>query len=111
MDPKVKREQELKESMTKKELKPNFDLSQLLRQLRTASRKERTRLLRGLHDRLWHAPHEAMISLLKRAMAPEECLELVAESLSGFSCENAEAYMTEPPCKGIVWSAPCGFPE
>ena len=41
----------------------------------------------------------------------EECLELVAESLSGFSCENAEAYMTEPPCKGIVWSAPCGFPE
>ena len=55
-----------------KAFKPGIDLKDFPKQLINADEKERFRLLRGMHERFWHAPPMDMLRLLQAALLPKD---------------------------------------
>ena len=56
---------------------PNFDFSQLRQNLVDSDTEGRVRLLKGLHEKLWHEPKPGMLRFLSRLGVPDECFKLV----------------------------------
>ena len=74
---------------------PNFDFSKIRQQLIDENDDEsRCRVLKGLHERLWHEMYPGMERLLKRLMVPDRCLELA--KLVVDNCEHCNAFAPVP---------------
>ena len=66
---------------------PSFDFTKLRQQLKeTESDAERFRLLKGLHERLWHEQLPGMEKFLRRLGVPDKCLELAQQVIA--ACEE-----------------------
>ena len=66
---------------------PSFDFNKLRQQLKeTESDAERFRLLKGLHERLWHEQLPDMEKFLRRLGVPDKCLELAQQVIA--ACEE-----------------------
>ena len=78
-----------------KVMRPNVDLRDLPRQLVSANKAERSRLLRGFHERFWHAGPQDTLRLLQAAMLPRDiCLEGVQISRD---CEHCRKFALKIP--------------
>ena len=75
-------------------VRPNFDLRQLADKLWKVDRQNQKALLRGAHERLWHATAAQMRLMLKRIGAPESCLELCDMVIA--ECEACMAFQRPP---------------
>ncbi|CAK0855905.1 unnamed protein product [Prorocentrum cordatum] len=66
---------------------PSFDFAKLRQQLQeTEYDAARFRLLKGLHERLWHEQFPSMEKFLRRLGVPDRCLELAQQVLA--ACEQ-----------------------
>ena len=70
---------------------PNFDLTKLRQQLiDDTSDAGRVRLLKGLHEKLWHELKDGMERFLRRLGVPDRCYELIDTVIK--TCEQCNAF-------------------
>lgn len=75
--------------------KPNFDFTKLRQNLiDNNSDQDRIRLLKGLHEKLWHELKDGMERLLRRLGVPERCYELIDTVIQ--TCEQCNAFKPVP---------------
>ena len=74
---------------------PNFDFTKLRQNLIDNDDDEtRIRLLKGLHERLWHELYPGMERFLKRLGVPDRCLTLCRKVIE--DCPHCHAYKPVP---------------
>ena len=74
---------------------PNFDFTKLRQQLiDNNSDAERVRLLKGLHEKLWHELQDGMERFLRRLGVPDRCYELIDTVIK--TCEQCNAFKPVP---------------
>jgi hypothetical protein len=74
---------------------PNFDFTKLRQNLiDNSSDSDRVRLLKGLHEKLWHELKDGMERFLRRLGVPERCYELIETVIA--TCEQCNAFKPVP---------------
>ena len=76
-------------------VRPNFDMSDLVSRLNNSDDATRYALLKGVHDRFWHATAKDMAAMLHRAGTIQAALKLIADVVR--ECEICRRYQRAPP--------------
>ena len=84
-------------------IKPHTDFKDLPRKLVNASKEERARLLRGLHERFWHASAPEMQKLLHALGLPPYIVRVAAEVVHACpTCRKFALPKHKPLVKGTL---------
>ena len=74
---------------------PNFDFTKLRQNLIDQNDDtSRVRLLRGLHEKLWHEDYKGMERFLQRLGMPDRCYELLETIIK--TCDHCNAFKPVP---------------
>ena len=74
---------------------PNFDFTKLRQNLIDQNDDtSRVRLLRGLHEKLWHEDYKGMERFLQRLGVPDRCFELLETVIK--TCDHCNAFKPVP---------------
>ena len=73
---------------------PSFDFSSLRQDLLDSDTEGRVRLLKGLHEKLWHEMKPGMTRFLSRLGVPDECYKLIDVVLQ--QCPHCLAFQPPP---------------
>ena len=76
-------------------VKPNFDMKDVVMRLNNANDAVRYALLKGIHDRFWHATAKDMSAMLHRAGVVQDALKLIPDVVR--ECEVCRKYSRAPP--------------
>jgi len=73
---------------------PNFDFTKIGQQLQEADETTSFKLLKGIHERFWHATKQEMERFLNRLQVPQRVIEQVKEVIA--ACADCDKYKLPP---------------